>query len=78
MKKEEEIEVGEFRDGIERVRMQILIKLSALLSAHAEKEKFKLMIPELHEYLQHCPQLTGLKEDYDKLMKESLQKYEVS
>ncbi|WP_268869411.1 hypothetical protein [Rickettsiella massiliensis] len=38
MKKEEEIEVGEFRDGIERVRMQILIKLSALLSAHAEKE----------------------------------------
>ncbi len=36
------------------------------------------MIPELHEYLQHCPQLTGLKEDYDKLMKESLQKYEVS
>jgi hypothetical protein len=70
-KKEAEIEVGEYRAGTERVRMQILTDLSVLLSAHGEKEKFKVMMSELHEYIQRYPEFTGLKKDYDKLIRES-------
>lgn len=71
MKKDAEIEVGYLRAASECARVQILIKLSALLLAHGEKEKFKLIMSEFHEYLQRHPERTGLKEDYDKLMKEA-------
>jgi Domain of unknown function (DUF4304) len=70
-KKRMEIEVGEHRAGTERVRMQILRDLAILLSAYGEKEKFKVMMSELHEYLQSRPELTGSKKDYDKLIRES-------
>lgn len=44
--------------------------LSVLLLAYGKKEKFKMIMSEFNKYLQHHPEYTGLKEDYDKLSKE--------
>lgn len=64
-KKNAEIEVGELC-----ARVQILRDLSVLLLAYGKKEKFKMIMSEFNKYLQHHPEYTGLKEDYDKLSKE--------
>ena len=69
-KEHAELEVGELRAATERARVQILRDLSILLLAYGEKEKFKKMMFEFHEYLQRHPEYTGLKEDYDKIIKE--------
>lgn len=69
-KEHAEVEVGELRAATERARVQILRDLSILLLAYGEKEKFKKMMLEFHEYLQRHPEYTGLREDYDKLIKE--------
>lgn len=74
-KKDAEIEVGELHAGIERVRAQIFRKLLILLLASREKEKFKMMMSEFNEYLQHHPEYTGLKRDYDRLKKEMDENY---
>ena len=71
-KKRAEIEIGELRAAAERARVQTLRDLSILLLAYGEKDKLKKMMSEFHEYLQHHPEYTGLKEDYEKLIKESL------
>ncbi len=70
IKEHVEMEVGELRAASERARVQILRDLSILLLAYGEKEKFKIIMSEFHEYLQRYPEYTGLKEDYDKLIKE--------
>jgi hypothetical protein len=69
-KKRAKMEVGELRAATERARVQILRDLSVLLLAYNEKEQFKMAMSEFHEYLQRHPEYTGLKEDYDKLIKE--------
>lgn len=70
-KKCAEIEVGKLRAAEECARMQKLVDLSILLFAYGEKEKFKIAMSGLHGCLQRYPQYTGLKEDYDKLIKET-------
>ncbi len=65
-----ETEVGELRAATECARIQILRDLSILLLAYGEKETFKRMMSEFNEYLQHHPEYTGLKRDYDRLKKQ--------
>lgn len=69
-KKDAEIAVGQLRAAKECGRAQTLRDLSILLLAYGEKKKFEMIISEFHEYLQRHPEYTGLKEDYDKLIKE--------